>query len=394
MTIKPFGEMKEIKGEDQFALYFNRYTAAFNLVMNFYRKGGKDTAEAGAVSVYLQKILKTLQAERLKFAFNPAYAGELKVSLQTSGFPSAASVRSLETDLARRDELLKSFPRPVELLKEHALTELLQKGDEPVDILYQIAQVSYLRSLDLREQFFTFTPGKIFLAEGKDAGKQNGDTRRRYHFTWGVYDGDQHCPAIYIMTFLQSADAPPMHEPGPHVVRFLELVQQVAGRADDVLRNVGVRLDESLSDISPHIIRRICFNNLICPAFYGDITVNEEVTAVCKLFKQAGLNDEDFLMRTTVETLYAGREEIQRSLFGRKEVKQVFFVPEERFYPREARRGTSVSMDFVLAPHQFFQQAAAGDSPKLPMLDGAEKVPYTKSNTKDGVKLHVHENIR
>jgi hypothetical protein len=59
----------------------------------------------------------------------------------------------------------------------------VRQSEECRKLLWQIAERAYLEYINLRQQFFRFTPGKLLTADPASFSNERG--RRAYHFSCG-----------------------------------------------------------------------------------------------------------------------------------------------------------------------------------------------------------------
>src|SRR5215471_6368701 len=176
----------------RYTVYLGLLADAFKRLLAYYGEVEREeqTSEGESMALYVQKILATVYALRLKHSFSPAYFARPGVDLADSGFPHFQDIMTLDADLSTRSERLPKLPE-VELSRQMLLDYLMHHGVEtPVrqseecrKLFWQIAERAYLEYLDLRRQFFRFTPGKLFSVGPESFSKEKG--RRAYHFSWG-----------------------------------------------------------------------------------------------------------------------------------------------------------------------------------------------------------------
>src|ERR1700683_3659913 len=204
----------------RYTVYLGLLADAFKGLLAYYGEVEREaqTSEGESMALYVQKILATVYALRLKHSFSPAYFARPGVDLADSGFPHFHDIMTLDADLSTRSERLPKLPE-VELSRQMLLEYLMHPGTEaPVrqseecrKLLWQIAERAYLEYINLRQQFFRFTPGKLLTADPASFSKEKG--RRAYHFSWGCYDSQRNRPCVYFMLMTQDEKDTPLDHP-------------------------------------------------------------------------------------------------------------------------------------------------------------------------------------
>ncbi len=346
--------------------YLMLLTDAFGRLLNYYYEIEKEsqTSEGESMALYVQKILSTVQALRLKHAFSPDHFMRPGVDLANSGFPHFHDIIKLDSDLASRAERLPKLPE-LDVSREMLLDYLMQPGTEaPVRnseafrrLQWQFAERAYFESLNLRQQFFRFTPGKLHEVDPASFSKEKG--RRAYQFSWGCYDAERNLPCVYFMLMTQNQDDMPLDRAdNPEYERFLQTVDSIASRAPEELLPIAVRLDEGFRGLYPKALKRITMGPLVSPLLFGTEHAARPKAAadLLPLFKTAGLDNNDFVLFFSTEMIISKREEVPatfKSVLGLDKARQVFEIPKT---DRESlRRKASAYQDYCILPHRLRQ---------------------------------------
>jgi len=374
----------------RYTMYLNLLRRVFKDVRRYYRAQEKveKTTEAESMALYAKKFLETIRALRLKFLYSPMYLARPSIDLHQSGFPHFYDICQLDADRSTREERLPKIPE-TDLLKQLLLEHVMSVGSSTANeadteklnsYLWQISERAYLERLDLRVQFFQFTPGKLIpitSAEGHD-----GDDRRRsYMFSWGCYDAETNCPYVYIMLLEQELAEQPLDAPdNPEYVKFLDTVRHIAARAPMNLMAIAARLDESFRTLYPKALKRLCVGPLVSPLLHKNIGAVDPSSLPARLqpiFERADVADNDYVLCFRVEYVMSEREERPRGLLSAlstQKAKQIFHVPKN---DRELmRRGASAVVSYVLMSHQLRQHLLEEDLAAVPELVGATYLVY------------------
>jgi hypothetical protein len=382
----------------RYTVYLGLLADAFKGLLAYYGEVEREaqTSEGESMALYVQKILATVYALRLKHSFSPAYFARPGVDLADSGFPHFHDIMTLDADLSTRSERLPKLPE-VELSRQMLLEYLMHPGTEaPVrqseecrKLLWQIAERAYLEYINLRQQFFRFTPGKLLTADPASFSKEKG--RRAYHFSWGCYDSQRNRPCVYFMLMTQDEkDTPLDHPDNPEYVRFLQAVDNIASRAPEELSPIATRLDEAFRTLYPKALKRFCIGPLVSPLLWdGDGTVARAPLAQILLpcFTRAELAQNDFALFFSTEMVISEREEMPatlRSVLGMDKARQIFHVPKND--RKSLRRGASAYNVYGILPHRLRQHLSDEMLAEIQnLLDAEELEMLTYQRTEEGV---------
>lgn len=344
------------------------------------------TREEESMALYAEKFLETIKSLRLKYLYSPMYLMRPGVDLTDSGFPHFYDISQLDADLSTRAERLPKLPEISELksmLLEHLMMvpstgEEARHREKELSYLWQITERAYLEGLDIRKQFFQFTPGKLVPIMPEEF-KEDG--RRSYSFSWGCYDLETNRPAAYFMLMTQDMMEKPLDmADNPEYVKFLDSVRHIAARSPTNLSAIGIRLDESFRDLYPKGLKRLLIGPLFAPMLYKGLSdeASPDNLAVRLMphFERAGLKDDDFVLFFSTEFVYSEREEVpsQYLSFGKQKARQIFHVPKNDI--RLMRRGATSVRSYALMPHRLRQHLSQEDISGIPELSGASYLVY------------------
>lgn len=368
----------------------------FQRLLAYYGEMEKraQTSEGESMALYVQKILSTVTALRLKHAFSPAYFNRPGVDLAQSGFPHYHDIVALDSDLAARAERLPKLPELGETRDMLLDFTMHPSAKAPVrdsevfrKLQWQFAERAYFESLDLRQQFFRFTPGKLFEADPRFFSKEKG--RRAYQFSWGCYDARRNLPCVYFMLVLQDEKETPLDkENNPEFDRFLQSIDSIASRAPEQLLPIAVRLDEQFKGLYPKALKRICMGPLVSPLLWdGESGARSNAAAgLIPIFQQAELDTDDFVLFFSTEMVVSKREEVPatfKSVLGFDKVRQIFEVPKT---DRELlRRQASAYRGYCILPHRLRQHLTDELRAGIAELSDPELTLLTYQKTEEGV---------
>lgn len=396
-TVIPAAAKADIERMDalRYTPYLLLLNDAFGRLLSYYYEIEREaqTSEGESMALYVQKILSTVHALRLKFAFSPDYFMRPGVDLANSGFPHFHDIIKLDTDLASRHERLPKLPE-LGLSREMLLEFLMRPGVEPPvrnseefrKLQWQYAERAYYECLDLRKQFFRFTPGKLFEV---DASSFKEKKRRAYQFSWGCYDSERNIPCVYFMLLTQDQDEVPLDKKdNPEFERFLHAIDVIASRAPKELLPIAVRLDEGFKGLYPKALKRIVMGPLVSPLLWdGKSGVHSDVAArILPVFKDAELEANDFVLFFSTEMVVSKREEVPatfKSVLGLDKARQIFEVPKN---DRESlRRKASAYHDYCILPHRLRQHLTDDVRSGIPELAATDLEMLAYQRTEEGV---------
>jgi uncharacterized protein (DUF1330 family) len=372
-----------------------RYRDYLRLMERVVRKFGRyylsterelRTREEESMAIYALKFLQTIRALRLKYLYSPLYLAQPRIDLTDSGFPSAYDISLLDADLATKNERLPKFAS-LETLKQKLLDNLMtipsdedrdRHEEKRRDLQWQISERAYLESLDLRTQFFQFTPGKLLEIPAEDFAEEG---RRAYIFSWGCYDRERNRPGVYFMILTQDLKERPLETGSPAYMMFLETIQGIACRTPDNLRAIAVRLDESFATLHPKMLKRIMVGPLVSPMLHRNVETytpqpGSLEARLMPVIERAELKSNDFVLLFSTEFVYSEREEVPQHFLSlkRPKARQIFHVPKN---DRDLlKRGASSVTRYALLPHALRQHLNDEDVKHVPELAGCEYLIY------------------
>lgn len=332
-----------LPGSDVYALYFNLLLDAFGKLLTAQAaEAAHGNYEAEVTKGFLEKLLFTVRALRLKFLYSPVH--NLEVDMSNSGFPNRDVIASLENDLRLRDDRLQKL-QPESLLKMRILDCLIQKGEEPSDLLWQLADRAYFDIIEEEKLFFPFTPGELIKRKkSKDAGDV-----RSYTYSWACYDFSTSRPYFHIMSFDQDSYLEPLEKDDASLLQFLHVIKAEGRRAPNI-SVLATAIDSAINWLHPKSIKRVCLGPLYSPLLIGNRTcfTDEIEAAACSLLASCGKRPQDFFLFFTHEMVFSERQVERGSFFG-KRVREIYHIPTDD--PAAFSNGASSVFRSVLMPH-------------------------------------------
>lgn len=339
-----------LPSEDDYARYFNLLSRVFTMFISVYalRQAG-ETYEAERVPSFLRRLLKVVEALRLKYTYRRLDRA-LWVDFTDSGLPNFVEINNLSIDLLQKDEALRRLPPRSHLMKM-ALDLLLRDCREPEQTLQQLSERTFYEMLEEQSLFLPFAFGELSLRGEKDGSRQ-------YLCTWGCYDQAENLPFIHLMLFDQDMSEAPLHQPGRTQDDFLKVLCFEGGHAQDV-GFIALAIDDALDWIHPKMLKRLRVGPLYAPLLFGASQERTEESEaqrmVRELLAKYGRNENDFILCFKEEMVVSERQErvqsLLRPLKGR--VREVFSFPEIDFECSE-RHASAIKRNAIL-PHRVLQ---------------------------------------
>ena len=359
------GDFVELESSDEYARYFNHLTRVFRFLIQWYQNlinGG--ATEERRVTGFLARMLFTVNMLRLKHFYSPTH--QLHLDLNDSGFPHTLTIMDLETDLRAKNERLQTLS-PRNMLIELMLTEMLEKKQEPTDLLRQMAETEYFSSLDENRLVLAFTPGELEL-------KATQPDHRKYMYSWACYDFESSMLYVHVFAFDQDIRDEPLEKRGAAFNRFLEVIKGEGSRVP----TVGVlasSIDEALDAIHPKILKRVRIGPIICPRYSQEA----DPEPMLGFLKRAG-TESDFALKMSSEFIISDRQvEQPRRILGlgrAKRVREHFVIPDSQDDLRCHDRHASEIHDYMILPHHVLQEVV--NDPDFAPYQSMQLITYTK----------------
>ena len=360
-----------LSGSDEYTRYFNLLAKAYGMLQQVYKlEQSHESHEAAIVYGFLTRLLYTTEALRMKYMHMPTYQRMMWVDLSDSGFPNAQDISMISIDLLQKETRLRELPSDA-MLKQILLDQLFEKHEDSPDLLWQLAERSYLEML---EESKVYLPFSLSPADVKQQPNPSGQVRT-YLASWGCYDFKTNRPYLHLMTFDQDPEFEPLQENGAGLLKLLEVIQGEGSRVPDV-GILAMAIDDALEPIHPKIVKRICLGPLYAPFILDQegIDYDEKHQAMAATLKRYASPD-DFILFLTHEIVFSKRQQISRSLFapgGR--VREVFHLPDTD--PEVYKRRASVVHQHVLLPHAVAQHLDEGILEQVPEMKDAKILTY------------------
>lgn len=365
---------------DAYVSYFQSLAMLLRYLSRCYKETAEKSLESRSIEQFFDRLLATIEALRIKYAFSASAERPLWVDPTSSGFPNFMEFQHVTQDLLTKQERMTTLP-PKAMLKSEMLGHMLTRHEEPKASLWKLAERTYLEMLDEARMFLPFTPGELVLMKTREKF-------RAYAFTWGCFDFATNRPYIHTMTFDQDVDREPLELNGAAWHEFLEVVRGEGARAPDI-GILAVAIDQALDYVHPKVLKRLCvgplFTRQLAELSDPSQLPDTEQRYITELLLQHGRANADAVLCATEETIISKSQQVTRSMLSpRGKLREVFAITETD--PECYRRKASIVQHRVIMPHALLQLLASRESTiELAMLDVCNKVTY---DTQGGIVIH------
>ena len=353
-----------LNGDEEYKKYFSHVARVLKCLLSWHRLIQGGDREQKMVTDFIEKILNTILALGMKYAFHPS--NTLALDLNDSGYPHLLGIMELENDVRDREEMLRKF-LPCSALLDKMIDVMCVQARDPKDLLWQMSSRKYFEDLKADSLAFSFTPGEFILLE-------ESDEMRRYLFSWLCYDFKSNVPHVHLMVFDQDKSQDPVHEDGITKMQFLDVVRNHGSRVPDLLVLVG-GIDNDLECIHPKITKRIKLGPILSNAYSRETTEDHPLLVPLKEFGKP----DDFIFLIRNEMLYSrGQTDARKgflSSLGPARVREIFAIDSTDAECAEVKV-SSIGRQIVL-PHHVVQHINFSD-PALAKYAGAGRVAYNK----------------
>lgn len=332
------GNFVHLNEESEYQRYFKLLTRASEILSQWYKRVVDGAGyEEEIIAMFLGKLRFSAQMFALKHSYCPD--SKLRLDLNQSGFPHLLGVMSMESDLRRRDEVLRLSNTPL-MIRQAMLAWMFENKTEPTAHLEEMALRQYFEKLDQEKILFQFTPGKL-LFQSED------HLLRHYLFSWACYDVETNVPHVYIMLFDQDVSEEPLHAQGPNYARFMEVVRSEGSRVPTQLMVVASAIDQSLESIHPKILKRIKLGPLFSKEF------SREEHSLIEYLRTYG-DEDDFIFHIRDEMVFSGSQVIKKGgWLTPTTVREIFAIQKDDM--ECAAAGASRIYRTLVLPHHIVQ---------------------------------------
>ncbi len=354
--------------------YFKSLRRALSALCAYYAADEKtEDYETRSIAEYFHQLLFTVEALEMKYAYRHEAYNSMWIDILGSGFPTLMVMAEISADLANKEQRLAGFPKR-EMLLQLSLDYMFKTGSEPEAILWQLAEISYLRMLDQRKVFLPYAGH----APERDASDVSGSKLRTYQVAWECYDFLTNRPYVHAMKFHQDAHEDVLEENPSLMQQVVNAIKAEGSKASDV-GILASSIDEAVEWLHPKYLRRIGLGPFYTRAAL--LAMDQEDwedahVAVHEALTKHGTAEDDYMLFFNHEVVFSREQVVMKgNLLRGDKIREVFFLPEVD--PEGYKRHASIFEPHVLLSHSMLQSLMQDPlADRIPLFRRAKKITY------------------
>lgn len=318
---------------------------------------------------YVDRLEATFSAWENRVGFMERF----RISRAESGFPVFQNVLTLENDRATAAERLAAMPT-VEALKAEMADFVLRRREFPAALQEQIAERLYLQ--DIGEDL-VFAPFILPETIRVSVNPKNG--RPYYVVHWGVFDGSQTLPMVYMATLEDSSEAiaeklvtrdgklnPEIDIPlpvggllNPEFARAFDASAERNGAYSLSPATIAQNLDADFEHLHPKQLRRF----VLGPFYSAGVTDNSD--RISAILSKVRKDENAWLLTWTLQEVFSKAERpAKRGLWSSEPARDQYHIDTDDL--EAARQGVSAYQKHALVPHDAYQALyASGEAESI-----------------------------
>ena len=318
---------------------------------------------------YVQRLERTFNCWQNRIGF----ADTFRISRAESGFPAYQNVLELDNDRQNAGNRLNELP-PAEQIRRDMVDHILRNKTFPSKLQATMAERAYLEAIEEGEVFAPFLlPETVRVSV-------NPKTMRPYYVVhWGVFDGTQSLPIVYMATIEDSNRelcdmlVLPDGKLNPKITVPLPVAgllnSNFAHRFDDFIKansaysltpaTIAGNLDKDFEELHPKQLRRF----VLGPFYSAGVT--EHNSKVTDILARVQNPDNAWLLTWTLQEIIAAAERpAKQGLWSSEPARQEFHIDTADL--EATRQGVSYYEKHALVPHDAYQALyASGEADEV-----------------------------
>lgn len=317
---------------------------------------------------YVDRLEATFSAWENRVGFIERF----RISRADSGFPVYQNVLTLENDRATAAERLAAIP-DVDTLKAEMADFILRHKTFPTALQEQIAERLYLEEIGKDAVFAPFIlPETIRVSINPKTG------RPYYVVHWGVFDGSQTLPMVYMATIEDSSEGitrmlvkdgklkPDLEIPlpvggllNPEFARAFDASAERNGAYSLSPATIAQNLDADFEFLHPKQLRRF----VLGPFYSAGVTDNSD--RISTILSKVRKDENAWLLTWTLQEVFSKSESpAKRGLWSSQPARDVYHIETDDL--EAARQGVSAYQKHALVPHEAYQALyASGEAESI-----------------------------
>lgn len=318
---------------------------------------------------YVDRLEATFSAWENRVGFMERF----RISRADSGFPVFQNVLTLENDRASAKDRLAAMP-DIETLKAEMADFILRHRDFPAALQEQIAERLYLEEIGRDAVFAPFNlPETIKVS----VNPKNG--RPFYVVHWGVFDGSQTLPMVYMAVIEDSSEAiakmlvtksgklnPDVEIPlpvggllNPEFARAFDASAERHGAYSLSPVTIAQNIDADFEFLHPKQLRRF----VLGPFYSAGATDNND--KISRILSKVRKEENAWLLTWTMQEVFSKTERpAKRGLWSSEPARDEYHIDTDDL--EATRQGVSAYQKHALVPHDAYQALyASGEAESI-----------------------------
>lgn len=318
---------------------------------------------------YVDRLEATFSAWENRVGFMERF----RISRADSGFPVFQNVLTLENDRATAKDRLAAMP-DIETLKAEMADFILRHRDFPSALQEQIAERLYLEEIGRDAVFAPFIlPETIKVSVNPKTG------RPFYVVHWGVFDGSQTLPMVYMAVIEDSSEAiakmlvtksgklnPELEIPlpvggllNPEFARAFDASAERHGAYSLSPVTIAQNLDADFEHLHPKQLRRF----VLGPFYSAGATDNND--KISKILSKVRKEENAWLLTWTMQEVFSKTERpAKHGLWSSEPARDEYHIDTDDL--EATRQGVSAYQKHALVPHDAYQALyASGEAESI-----------------------------
>ena len=353
--------------------YFRSMQAALKGLRIYLADAKSPLYAHGLVGQVLIPYVDRLEATFTAWEHRVGFMERFRISRADSGFPVFQNVLTLENDRATAKERLAAMPE-VEALKAEMADFILRHKQFPSALQEQIAERLYLEDIGKDAVFAPFIlPETIRVSV-------NPKNRRPYYVVhWGVFDGSQTLPMVYMATIEDSSEAiaksligadgklnPEIEIPlpvggllNPEFARGFDASAEKNGAYSLSPVTIAQNLDADFEHLHPKQLRRF----VLGPFYSAGVTDNSD--KISSILSKVRKDENAWLLTWTMQEVFSVTERpAKRGLWSSTPARDEYHINTDDL--EATRQGVSDYQKHALVPHEAYQALyASGEAESI-----------------------------
>ncbi|MDF1609754.1 hypothetical protein PZ897_16320 [Hoeflea sp. YIM 152468] len=353
--------------------YFRSMHAALKGLRVYLADANSPLYAHGLIGQVIIPYVDRLEATFSAWENRVGFLDRFRISRADSGFPMFQNVLTLENDRASADERLAAIA-DVETLKAEMADFILRHKQFPSALQAQIAERLYLEDIGKDAVFAPFIlPETIRVS----VNPKNG--RPFYVVHWGVFDGSQTLPMVYMATIEDSSEAiakmlvgpdrklkPDLEIPlpvggllNPEFARGFDVFAEKNGAYSLSPATIAQNMDADFEHLHPKQLRRF----VLGPFYSSGVTDNSD--RISTILSKVRKDENAWLLTWTLQEVFSKAESpARRGLWNSVPARDVYHIETDDL--EAARQGVSAYQKHALVPHDAYQALyASGEAESI-----------------------------